>query len=300
MTAPAINLDSVSVNYGRTKALDGVTGSIAAGTVTGLLGRNAAGKSTLLATIAGFRRPSRGRVLVGGQEPFENDPAMAQVCLIREAGDLLTSSSVRANLSLARDLRSHWDRELEERLLARFRLPLRKNVDKLSRGQRSSLAALIGLASRAPLTIFDEVYLGMDAPNRLVFFEELLAEQIREPRTVIISSHFMEEAERLLEYAVILHQGRILLHDDVDSLGDLGVRVIGPVGKARAFTGGCRVLGEQLLGGIAAISIHGALDQAARRHAAELGLELERLSLQDLYTSLTGEGDHTAQVAAAA
>lgn len=300
MTAPAINLDSVSVNYGRTKALDGVTGSIAAGTVTGLLGRNAAGKSTLLATIAGFRRPSRGRVLVGGQEPFENDPAMAQVCLIREAGDLLTSSSVRANLSLARDLRSHWDRELEERLLARFRLPLRKNVDKLSRGQRSSLAALIGLASRAPLTIFDEVYLGMDAPNRLVFFDELLAEQIREPRTVIISSHFMEEAERLLEYAVILHQGRILLHDDVDSLGDLGVRVIGPVGKARAFTGGYRVLGEQLLGGIAAISIHGALDQAARRHAAELGLELERLSLQDLYTSLTGEGDHTAQVAAAA
>src|SRR5690606_38412242 len=122
---------------------------------------------------------------------------------------------------------------------------------------------------------FDEVYLGMDAPNRLVFFDELLAEQIREPRTVIISSHFMEEAERLLEYAMILHQGEILLHGDMDSLGSRGVRVIGPAQKARQFTGGYRVLGEQLLGGIAAISIHGELDSGARKRAAELGLELE-------------------------
>lgn len=299
-TAPRVEVQQLAVNYGRTIALSGVTTTIAAGTINGLLGRNAAGKSTLLATIAGFRQPSSGRVLLDGQPPFENDEAMAQVCLIREGGDLLTSSSVRANLALARDLRSHWDRELEERLLAKFKLPLRRNVEKLSRGQRSALAALVGLASRAPLTIFDEVYLGMDAPNRQVFFDELLAEQIREPRTVIISSHFMEEAERLLENAIILHQGRILLHDDLDSLGTRGVRVIGPSNKAREFSNSYRVLGEQLIGGIAAISIHGQLDPEARKRAMDSGLELERLSLQDLYTSLTGEGSDTATMEVAA
>ena len=286
--APRIELERLGVSYGRTAALAGLTATIAAGSITGLIGRNAAGKSTLLATIAGFRRPSGGRVLIDGKEPFENDDVMARVCLIREGGDLLTSSSVRANLRVARDLRSNWDHELEGRLVEKFELPLRKGVERLSRGQRSALAAVIGLASRAPLTIFDEVYLGMDAPNRLIFFDELLAEHVREPRTMVITSHFMEEAELLLEYAIILHKGRILLHDDLDALGSRGVRVIGPARQAREFSRGHRVLREQSLGGTSAISLHGEFGTGERKRAAELGLELERLSLQDLYTSLTG------------
>lgn len=287
MQAPTVEVKQLSVRYGRTRALDSVSAVFEPGTVTGLLGRNAAGKSTLLATIAGFRQPARGQALIDGNTPFEAESVMAQVCLVREGGDLLTSSSVRANLQLARDLRSNWDQELAGRLTDQFELPLKKKVEALSRGQRSALGAVVGLATRAPLTIFDEVYLGMDVPNRYAFYDALLAEQIREPRTVIISSHFLEEAERLLENALILHKGKVLLEGSIDELGEHGARIIGPREPVLKFSQGRRILSEQSLGKYTALSIHGTLTAEDREQAAGSGLQVERLSLQDLYASLT-------------
>ncbi len=289
MNAPAVEVSSLTVKYGRIRALDGLSASFAPGSITGLLGRNGSGKSTLLATIAGFRRPNAGNALVDGKSAFEADDVMAQLCLIREGGDVLTSSSVRDNLRLARTLRTGWDGALAERLVGAFGLPLRKTVDALSRGQRSALSAIIGLATRTPLTIFDEVYLGMDAPSRQLFYDELLAEQIRSPRTVIISSHFLEEAEPLLENVVILHQGRLLLQGGLDELGDMGARVIGPSERVREFTDGRRILSEQELGGVLARSVYGEITMEDRERAAAGGLQLERLRVQDLYTGLTGD-----------
>lgn len=289
MQAPTVELNGLSVRYGRFMALDRVTTAFDPGTVTGLIGRNAAGKSTLLAAIAGFRQPAKGQVLIDGKQPYENEDVMAKVCLVREGGDLLTSSSVRANLAMASDLRSHWDQELAGQLLERFELPLNKKVESLSRGQRSALAAVVGLATRAPLTIFDEVYLGMDVPNRYTFYDALLAEQIREPRTVIISSHFLEEAERLLENVLIVHRGTVLLEGSIDDLGQRGARVIGPRQQALDFSQGRHILSEQNLGAYTAISIDGQLSEDDRVRAAEKGLQLERLSLQDLYASLTDQ-----------
>ena len=287
MQAPEVQLNGLSVHYGRSKALERLTGRFEAGSVTGLIGRNAAGKSTLLATIAGFRQPTRGEILIDGKPPFEDADVMAKVCLVREGGDLLTSSSVKANLALARDLRSNWDSELAGQLTEQFALPLRKRVESLSRGQRSALAATVGLASRAPLTIFDEVYLGMDVPSRYAFYDALLAEQIREPRTVIISSHFLEEAERLLENAIILHDGKILLAGSIDELSTRGARIIGPRQQVLDFSQGQRILSEQNLGAYTALSVAGQLTDTDQILARESGLQTESLSLQDLYTSLT-------------
>ncbi len=293
MTAPEVELKGLSVRYGTALALDQVTTAFSPGTITGLIGRNAAGKSTLLAAIAGFRQPSNGQVLIDGRQPYENEDVTARICLVREGGDLVTSSSVRANLAMQRDLRSNWDQELAGQLLERFELPPRKKVDSLSRGQRSAVAAVIGLATRAPLTIFDEVYLGMDVPSRYTFYDALLAEQIREPRTVIISSHFLEEAERLLENALILHKGKVLLEGSIDDLGTRGARVIGPRQQVLQFSHGRTILSEQNLGVYTAISIDGPLSDSDRARAAESGLQLERLSLQDLYASLTGQPQDT-------
>ena len=287
--APGIELLKLTVDYGRTRALSAVSTTLPGGSITGLLGRNAAGKSTMLATIAGFRLPSAGQVLIDGEEPFENERLTSNICLVRDGSDILPSYSVRHNLQIAADLRPNWDAGLAERLLTGFRLPPRKRVEALSRGQRAAVGAIIGLASRAPVTIFDEIYLGMDAPARQLFFDTLLAEQIREPRTVIITSHFLEEAERLLESAMIIDQGKLLFHDALDDLSRHGGRVVGPVAAARDFARNYRVLGEQLLGGVAAVSIQGPLAKDAAELAASAGLELEPLSLQDYYIGLTGD-----------
>lgn len=224
MTPYAVELAGVSVRFGATMAVDQVTTTIAAGTITGLLGRNGSGKSSLLATIAAFRKPSAGRVLVDGVDPYENPDVTAGICLIREAGDY-ADSRVTDMLRLARTVRPTWSDDLAEHLLARFKLPTRKLATSLSRGQRSALGALLGLAARSPLTLFDEVYLGMDAPTRYAFYDELLSDYTTHPRTIVLSSHLIEEVERLFEHVLVLDEGRLLLHDAAENLRARGERL---------------------------------------------------------------------------
>lgn len=286
-------LQDLSVRYGATRALDGVGFRVEAGTICGLLGRNGSGKTTLLSTLAAFRRPSGGRVLVDGEEPFENARVMAGICLVREGGDLL-DDRVDAVLRYAARTRSTWDTALADRLVDRFGLARRKSVEALSRGQRSALGAAIGLASRAPLTLFDEVNLGMDAPTRYAFYEELLADYVAHPRTIVLSSHLIDEIERLFEHVVILDRGRLLVSDAAATLATSGVTVTGPADRVDAFVAGARVLRRQELGRTAAVTLHGTLDPDARRRAAELGLSLGAVGLQDLFVHLTETGKDAA------
>lgn len=151
-----IEVQDLTVRYGDVAALDELSLHFEGGKIHGLLGRNGAGKSTLLAALAAYRRPTSGRVLVGGENPFENPRLMPQICLIREALDVYDTETCRSVLSLGA-LRPTWDAEYAEELVEKFEIPVtRRSVTKLSRGKKAALACVIGLASRAPLTIFDE------------------------------------------------------------------------------------------------------------------------------------------------
>ncbi|CAN5640104.1 ABC transporter ATP-binding protein [soil metagenome] len=286
MTPFRLELQSLSVRYGATRALDGVGFTVEPGTICGLLGRNGSGKTTLLSTVAAFRRPTAGRVLVDGETPFENARVMAGICLVREGGDVL-DDRVDAALRYAARIRSTWDASLAARLVERFELPRRASVKALSRGKRSALGAVIGLASRAPLTLFDEVYLGMDAPSRYAFYDELLADYMAHPRTIVLSSHLIDEVERLFEHVVIIDHGRLLVADTSESLARSGVTVTGPADAVDAFVAGANVLRRQELGRTAAVTLHGHLDTEAERRASELGLTLGAVGLQDLFVHLT-------------
>ncbi len=281
-----VELKDVGVRYRGVNAVAGVTAGIAAGAITGLIGRNGSGKSSLLATVAGFRRPSAGTVRVAGAEPYENARVTAGICLIREGGDF-AQLPVREVLNLAAAARETWSGELASQLLDVFELPLKRGVDKLSRGQRSSLGVVVGLASRAPLTLFDEVHLGMDAPSRYAFYDALLADYTANPRTIVISSHLIEEVERLFEHVLVLHQGRLLLHGSAEELRSSAVVVVGPAESVERFVAPYTVLRRQHLGRTTAATIHAEVDGAARRAAAAAGLELERVSIQDLFVQLT-------------
>ncbi|MDZ7708238.1 MAG: ABC transporter ATP-binding protein [Trueperaceae bacterium] len=282
-------VQDLGVRFGATRALDGVGFRVEPGTICGLLGRNGSGKTTLLSTVAAFRRPTSGRVLVDGEPPFENARVMAGICLVREGGDVL-DDRVDAALRYASRTRAGWDEAFARRLVDLFELPRKASVSALSRGQRSALGAAIGLASRAPLTLFDEVYLGMDAPTRYAFYDELLADYMAHPRTVVLSSHLIEEIERLFEHVVILDRGRLLVADAADALAAQGVTVTGPADRVDAFVAGTTVLRRQVLGRTAAVTLHGHLDDAGRRRAGELGLTLGSVSLQDLFVHLTEPG----------
>lgn len=282
-----IDVSHLTLDYGDTRALDDLSLSIDGGKIVGLLGRNGSGKTSLASLLAAFRKPTRGNVLVGGQNPFENTTIMPQICLIREGGDVIETDHVGQVLAFAKRHRRAWDQALADQLVERFELPLKKRVSTLSRGMKSSLGVVLGMATRAPLTIFDEVHLGMDAPSRYVFYEALLDDYLSSPRTIVLSTHLIEEVASLLEEVVIIDRGKLVLHEPTEDVRERGVAITGPTEAVLRFTKDLTVLNTQHLGSSSQVTAFGMLREEQRNDAKAAGLDMGPVPLQDLFVHLT-------------
>lgn len=286
MSGFGVEVRDLAVRYGSTTALDTATFTIRPGVITGLLGRNGSGKTTALSIVAAFRRRTSGTLLVDGEDPWENERVMAGTCLIRESGDVLPDRPLRETMSFVADRRPHFDRDLAGALLDTFELDPARHPRKLSRGKQSAFGVVLGIACRAPLTLLDEVHLGMDAPSRYAFYDALLADWVEHPRTIVLSSHLIGEIERLLEDVVVLDRGTVLTVADADTLRSSGFTVTGPAESVAAFVADRQVVARQHLGRTAQATLVGALpDDRERARAA--GLELGPVALQDLFVHLT-------------
>ncbi|MDM8086265.1 ABC transporter ATP-binding protein [Cellulomonas cellasea] len=294
MSGFGVQVRDLTVRYGSETALDRVSLDINPGTITGLLGRNGSGKTTLLSVLAAFRRPTSGSVLVDGEDPWENPRVMAGIGLVREGGDWL-DDRISASIDYLAGSRPHFDRDLAERLLDTFKLNPRAKRTALSRGQKSAMSASLGIAARTELTMLDEVYLGMDAPSRYAFYDALLADYLEHPRTIVLSSHLIDEIDRLFEDVVILQDGTVLLAEGADELRSRGTTVTGPAEKAAAFAVGRDVVGRQELGPTLRLTLFGDPRPGDVAQARELGVDLGPVDLQDLFVHLTAEPTDRAQ-----
>jgi ABC-2 type transport system ATP-binding protein len=283
-----IEVRGLQLRYGTVTALDDLSFTLPGGRIYGLLGRNGSGKTSLLSVLAAFRRQSAGSVLIDRQPVFENPSITRQVCLVRETGDPGDNGErVREVLDTAARLRAGWDGAYADELVARFQVPRDKKLAELSLGQRSALGMIFGLAARAPVTLFDESHLGMDAPSRAAFHDELLADFIAHPRTIVISTHLIDELSPLFEEVLIIDEGRLLLKDETEVLRARGAAVTGPAEAVDRFVAGRTVLGERRLGRTKSATVYGGLDEHHRREARDAGLDLDPIALQDLFIHLT-------------
>ena len=182
---------------------------------------------------------------------------------------------------------AQWDRALADELLAEFALPLRRNVKKLSRGMLSAVGIVVGLASRARLTLFDEPYLGLDAVARQLFYDRLLADVAEHPRTVLLSTHIIDEVSDLLEHVVLIDRGRILLAGSADDLRGRAITVTGPTAAVDRFAAPHDELHREQLGGVSRVMVAGALTKADHAMAGALGLDVDAVSLQQLVVRTT-------------
>ena len=278
---PAISLTGLSRRYRDQLALDGITLDIDGPSITGLLGRNGAGKTTLLRIIAAQEFASAGRIAVLGADPVENGAILPRIAFVRE-DQAFPQFRVRHALRAASWFFPNWDAELAEALAADFELPPNQWVRKLSRGMRSALSAVIGLAARAEVTLFDEPYAGLDAVARGVFYDRLLADYAEHPRTVLLSTHLIDEVSGLLERVVILDRGRIVLDAGADDARAHFTRVSGEATAVEEFLAGRAVLELRKIASQASAVIAGGLDDEDRPWAQELRLTLEPLSLQQV------------------
>ena len=289
MTDIAVQASGLTKRYGDFTAVDGVDLTIEPNRIYGLLGRNGAGKTTIMQLLTGQLFPSAGTLRVFGQEPAEHADVLRKLCFIAESQrypDMFTAADVFA---AAPWFHENWDAALATRLIADFRLPVKRRIKKLSRGQLSAVGVIVGLASRAPLTFFDEPYLGLDAVARHIFYDRLLEDYADHPRTIVLSTHLIDEVANLLEHVILIDQGRIILDRDAEEVRGSASTVAGPTAAIETFVADRPVIGRQALGGLASVTIDGRLDAAARQQAAELGLELAPVSLQQLIVHLTGD-----------
>lgn len=297
MSTPVVQVQDLHRRFRHVKALDGVNLTFEEGKIYGLLGRNGAGKTTLMSILTAQAFASSGSVKVFGEQPYENERVLSRMCFIRESqkysDDFKPVHAFRAASLFYRN----WDGAMATALAQEFGLPMNRRIKKLSRGQLSAVGVIIGLASRAELTFFDEPYLGLDAVARQLFYDRLLADYAQFPRTIVLSSHLIDEVANILEHVVIIDKGKIILDQDADSIRGSAFTLAGNRARVEAFAAARTVLHRESMGALASLTIDGALSPAERREAQDLDLEIGPVSLQqfvirktlDAGTDLTAE-----------
>jgi ABC-2 type transport system ATP-binding protein len=268
-------------------ALNDVTLDLEPESITGLLGRNGAGKTTFLRIIAGHEFASAGTVTVLGASPVENEAVLRQMVFVRE-DQAYPDFRVRQAVQAAAWFYPNWSHELAGTLLEEFDLPPNRRIRKLSRGMRSALGIVIGLAARAEVTLFDEPYAGLDPVSRQLFYDRLLADYAEHPRTVLLSTHLIDEAAGLFERVVVIDRGRIVLNTAADDLRGAATSVSGPAIAVAEFTAGRPVWNRRRIASQESAVVAGTLNETDRARAAALHLRLEPLTLQEMVVQVAG------------
>jgi len=284
-----IEVKNLTKRYRDTLAVDDVSFDIREHTIYGLLGRNGAGKTTLMQLITGQTSATSGSLALFGEHPYENERALMKVAFIKESQKYPTAYKVKHVLSLANRLFPNWDEDFAQSLVDEFNLPRKRDVRKLSRGMTSALGVTIGLAARAPLTFFDEPYLGLDAVSRQLFYDRLLADYAEHPRTVVLSTHLIDEVADLIEHVLLLDRGKLVLDAPSEELRGEVMDATGPVEAVEDFAVGREALHRERLGGVVRVTLRGSFDNAERTRAKKLGIDLEPVSLQQAVVRLTME-----------
>lgn len=295
MTA-IVEAQGLTKRFGRVAAVDDVSFALEEGGIHGLLGRNGAGKTTLMQLMTGQEFATAGRARIFGEKPVENAHALRRVCFIKESQVYPDDFKGKHVLKAAPWFFDNWDAAFAERLVKAFDAPLDRRMKKMSRGQRSAIGVIVGLASRAELTFLDEPYAGLDAVARQRFYDLLLEDYVTHPRTVVLSTHLIDEAAGLLQRVLVIDRGHLVIDADADELRATATTYAGRASDVEAFAAGRDVLDRTVMGGLASVTLAG-LDEADHRAAVQAGLEASPVSLQELIVSRTGGMDREENLA---
>ncbi len=222
----AIEVSGLVKQFGENNAVDGVSISVPRGTTLGLLGPNGAGKSTTLKMLMGMLRPTAGTIHVLGMEMPASAPKIKQrIGYVPESHHIYRWMTVGEALRFSRAMFESWNDELCNELLDLFQLPSDRRVRALSKGMLAKLSLLIALAHEPDLLVLDEPLSGLDPIARDDFIDGVMRGICRDDRTVIFSSHQIDEVSRLADSVAIMNAGRVLVHCSIEELLGTAKRV---------------------------------------------------------------------------
>ncbi|PFF31545.1 ABC transporter ATP-binding protein [Bacillus cereus] len=283
----ALETKDLTKKYKKKLAVNEVTISLEEHKIYGLLGRNGAGKTTLLNILAGQIISSSGSVSIFGENVFENSKAMRSICFVRVKEEGHLSNKIKEIFELCNMFYKNWDQKYAEELAGKFQLNMKERYHKLSHGMQTVVGIIQGLASRAPITIFDEPTTGLDAAHRELFYSLLLEYYGEYPRTIILSTHLVEEVTHVIEDVIIIKEGRLIVQSSVEDLLQQGHIISGHKDKVTKFLMGKNVVKRELYGNKDISTIWEKLSTKDYQLIETEGLEMDRVTLQKLFIYIT-------------
>ncbi|MBX7257999.1 MAG: ABC transporter ATP-binding protein [Candidatus Hydrogenedentes bacterium] len=216
---PIITIKNLTCRFGKKVALDRVNFEVIPGRVFGLVGENGAGKTTLMKHLLGALTPQDGQVRVFGADPTRDPTAvLSQIGYLSEDRDLPRWMRVKELMRYTQAFFPDWDQGYAEQLRQQFRLDANTRIRSLSRGEKAKAGLLAALAHRPKLLLLDEPSSGLDAVARKEILAVVMRTVAEEGRTVVFSSHLLDEVERVVDEVAMIHEGRVSLIMPMDDL----------------------------------------------------------------------------------
>ncbi len=280
-----IEIKDLTKLYGKTVALESLSLNIEGNKIYGLLGRNGAGKTTLLNLITNKLFPSNGEITIDSETVFENENALSKIYYMSEFNLYPPTMKVKDLFKWTKEFYWDFDVEYASHLSDKFGLKKNKKFRELSTGYASILKIILTLSSNAEILLFDEPILGLDANHRDMFYKELINHYSGKPKTIIISTHLIEEVADIIEEVIIINNGKLMLSDHTESILSSGYTLSGKAEDVDSFIQDKRVIGIDTIGRFKSAYILGSrpLIETMNKH----NLEITKLDLQKLFIQLT-------------
>jgi len=281
----SIEIKNITKSFGKVKALDDVSLIFEDEKIYGLLGRNGAGKSTLLNIISNRLFANEGTVTVDGENSVENDKVQTGIFLMSEVDTYPSAMKCRDILKWTKEFYPETDIGKANELAEKFGLEPKKSIGSLSTGYKTIIKFIAAICSNAKYTFLDEPILGLDANHRELVYKTVLESYSENPRTIVISTHIIEEVANLLEEVVIINEGKVIKADSVENLLSTGYSVSGKAADIDEFTKDKNVIGTDTVGAVKIAYILG--DE--KIDSLPDSVEVTPINLQKLFIELTGE-----------
>ncbi len=300
MTENVVDVNDLSRRFGQRLALEDVSFEASEGRIYGLVGANGAGKTTLIKHILGLLRSKSGSVRVFGLDPVRNpEGVLRRVGYLSEERELPEWMSVDELMRYTQAYHPSWDTDYARELLATFNLDGSKTVKELSKGMRAQAGLVAAVAHRPDLLILDEPSSGLDAVVRKDILDAIVRTVADDGRTVIFSSHLLEEVERMSDHVTMIQEGRVAFAGELETICHshqrTNVRFVDRFEKAPNIDGALSIDG----GGRSWNVVHNGSIDRLRESVELLGGEVvgsRDATLAEIFVARVGRGRKSGEV----
>ncbi|MBC7959152.1 MAG: ABC transporter ATP-binding protein [Vallitaleaceae bacterium] len=273
-----VKLEGITKKYEETVALNNIHIDIEKGKVYGLVGRNGAGKTTLLKLIAGMIKATNGQITYNGDTLLKSN----DICFVRDYNHYFANQKIKNLFFVGSKIYPNWDFDLEKELVELFELTTNKLYSKGSKGMQTMTSIIIALCSNAKVLLMDEPYGGLDPINREVFYGVLRERFFDGEKTIVLSSHLINEIEGYFEKAIMIHKGSILIDEAIETIYEKSYTIICDEKVAEQIKRKKKVLKEETVFAQKTLYIYDSFTEQEKSNYLLAGAEIKGMDLQKL------------------